>query len=375
MSEELRNRAAAFAAEILAPNAGQWERRREVPLAAFRRAAAIGLTEMALPARLGGSEIGFRDSLAVLAELAYFCLPFTFGLVVHNNLMRAIARFGSARQIERYLPRLRRYEQVGAFLLTEPGGGSDAANIATTVRHDGADWVIDGAKAWISNAANAHVLSVYAQTQHGAGARGIACFLVEADQPGVIREPPYEVMGGHALGTGGFQLQGVRVTDEAVLLAPGDGFKGAMAGIDNARATVAALCCALLRCGLDTALAYVSRRQAFGQTIADFQGVQWMLADVATELEAARLLADRAAELIETGAPATLAAAHAKKFATRVALKGLADCMQVMGAAGFRHDWPLARHLASAKMAQYLDGATEIQNVVIARALLRAHRR
>lgn len=374
MNEDLRRRAAAFAADVVQPNAASWELTRTVPLAAYRQAAASGLTGMALPASLGGTNVGFLDSLRVLEELAYACLPFAFGLVVHNNLMRAIARFGSPAQIARFLPRLATYERVGAFLLTEPGGGSDAANLATTARREAGVWVIDGAKAWISNAAVADVLSVYAQTEPGAGARGIACFLVEASQPGVVREAPYDVMGGYALGTGGFQLTGVRVADDAVLLPPGAGFKGAMAGIDNARATVAAMCCGLMRCGLDTALEYASKRRAFGQMVADFQGVQWMLADVATDLEAARLLSEQAARLIEAGENATLAAAHAKKFATRAALKGLGDCMQVMGAAGFRHDRPLARHLASAKMAQYLDGATEIQNVVIARALLRPYR-
>jgi alkylation response protein AidB-like acyl-CoA dehydrogenase len=156
-----------------------------------------------------------------------------------------------------------------------------------------------------------------------------------------------------------------------MLYAPGDGFKGAMAGIDLARANVAAMCSGMMANSLEVALAYAAKRRAFGQRIVDFQGVQWQLADVATDLHASRLMAYSALDAIDAGEPAAIPAAHAKKFATRAALTGIAQCMQAMGADGYKHDFPLARHLACAKMAHYIDGSTEIQNVVISRYLLR----
>lgn len=366
--------AARFAREVVAPQAAGWEIERMLPVAVLREAAAAGLTGLVVPQGDGGQGLSFSAQGRVLEELAAADLAFAFTLVVHNNLMRSIAGNGTPEQKARYLPRLVSAELIGAFLLTEPRGGSDAAAIETTARREGDGWVIDGAKAWITNTSTAGLLSVYAQTDPQAGGKGIACFLVEADAPGVTREPPYRMLGGHAMGAGGFRFEGCRVGDDALMLPPGQGFRAALGGIDIARASVAAMCCGLLRSGLDTALEYVSSRPAFGQTLADFQGLQWMLADVATDLHACRLMAYDALRAIDATGAAPMQAAHAKKFATRAALKGLTDCMQAMGANGLRHDFPLARHLAGAKVAQYLDGATEVQNVVISRALFAPYR-
>lgn len=370
MSQTILDAAAAFAREVVAPGAARWERDRAVPPGVLRDAASRGLCALLVAREDGGAALGCRDTARVMEILSGACMAFAFGLVVHNNLAGAISRLGTREQKARYLPPMLAGRLVGAFLLTEPDAGSDAAAIATRATRDGNGWVLDGAKAWCSNATTAGVLSVYAQTEPGAGARGIASFLVDADAPGVTREPAYEMLGGHALGAGGFRFDACRVGADAVLAPPGEGFRAAMAGIDLARAVLAAMCCGILDAGLAHALAYARGREMFGRTTADFQGVQWMLADVATDLEAARLLAGAAAGALDAGERATVAAAHAKKFASRAALRGLAECMQVMGAAGLRHDHPLARHLACAKIAAYLDGATEIQNVVIARALL-----
>ena len=176
-------------------------------------------------------------------------------------------------------------------------------------------------------------------------------------------------MGGHAMGTTGLKLADCWVDQEDVFLDPGEGFKAAMRGIDLARILLSAMCCGMLATGLDTALAHAGSRQAFGRSVIDFQGVQFEAAEIATKLEAAQHLTAHAASLLHQGADATLAAAHAKKFATRAAFDGLNDAMQIMGAAGYRRNHPLARQLGNAKMAHYLDGTTEVQNVVIGRAL------
>ena len=362
--------AAEFAAGIIAPNAAAWERQRCLPPERIRPAAEAGLTGLLLAQDQGGG-LSKTAMARVMEELSRADMAYAFVLVVQNNFMNAIAQAGSQAQRERYLPGMLSGDCLGAFLLTEPQSGSDAANVTTTARRDGGGWILNGAKAWVTSAASADLLSVYAQTDAAQGWRGIAAFVIEADRPGVIREAPYSTMGAHVMGTGGFRFEDCRVSDDAVLFPAGEGFKGAMAGIDLARANVAAMCCGMMANSLEVALTHITGRRAFGQRVADFQGLQWQLADVATDLHATRLMAYAATRAIDAGERAAIAAAHAKKFAARAALKGIADCMQVMGAEGYKHDFPLARHLACAKMAHYIDGTTKIQNVVISRDLLR----
>ena len=363
--------AADFAAEFIAPNAAEWERQGGLPKDGILAAAKAGLCGMLLPKGAGGQGMTKTAMARVMEEISKADMAYAFVMIVHNNFMNAIQDAGTPAQKERYLPAMLSGDCLTVFLLTEAQSGSDAANMTTTARREGDEWVINGAKVWVSNGATAGLLSVYAQTDATLGWRGIASFIIEADHPGVIREAPYAMMGARAMGVASFRFEDCRVGDDAVLLAPGAGFKGAMAGIDLARANVAAMCCGIMANSLDVALAYSAGRRAFGQRVVDFQGLQWQLADVATDLHAARLMAYDALVAIDAGEPAAIAAAHAKKFAARAALKGVADCMQAMGANGFKHDYPLARHLSCAKMANYIDGTTEIQNVVIARHLLR----
>lgn len=361
--------AQTFAAETLAPNSAQWEIDRQQPRSLFADAAAAGLCGLLVRTEHGGRGLGTTAFLRVMEELAYADMAAAFALVVHNNHARAIDAAGTDAHRAAYLPGMIAGETVGAFLLTEPKGGSDAAAIRTRAEKDGDGYVITGEKAWITNAPHADLLNVFAQTDPGAGARGIASIQVPADAPGVTRLPAYDMLGGHAIGAGGFRLENVRVDAGQVLVPPGQGFKAALAGINIARACVAAMCVGLLRAGLDTVMPRLIDRHAFGRPLADQQGLQWQMADVATNLRAARLLAYDAARLADLGQPAAEAAAHAKKFATTAAFTGLTACMQAMGADGLKQDTPLARHLAAAKIAQYLDGTTEIQNLVIARSM------
>ncbi len=355
------------------PRAAQWELQREVPVGTIRAAAGAGLAGLLVPPRYGGKGASYVATARVLEELARGCFSFAFSLVVHNNLVGNIARNGTQAQIDQYLPAMLRGERIGAFCLTEPAAGSDAASITTRAKRMDDRWELTGEKAWITNGAVADIFSVYAQTDPERGWRGIACFLVEGNTPGLQKEAPYLLMGGHAMGTNGVRLSGCRIPASSLLLGPGDGFKEAMAAIDIGRVLVAAMCCGMLQVGLECALEYAVGRRTFGRSIAQFQGLQWTLAEVATDLEAARLLTYRAAAVLDRGVRVSVEAAHAKKFATRVALTGLSSCMQVMGASGYRAGYPLGRHLGCAKMAQYLDGTTEIQNVVISRSLLRPY--
>lgn len=371
--ESVVQSAGEFAREMVAPHAAQWEAQRQVPLDTIRAAADAGLAGLLVPSEHGGGGLSYTAMARVMEELAAECMAFAFSMVVHNNLADNIARNGTPGQIERFLPGMIRGETIGAFCLTEPGVGSDAAAVTTEARASGDEWIINGRKAWITNGAVANLFSIYAQTDPALGWKGIACILATDDTPGLVREAPYDLLGGHALGTNGITLENCRVPISQLLIGPGDAFKAAMRGISVARANVAAMCSGMMRASLGHALEYVARREVFGKPVGAYQGVQWQLADVATNLEAARLLTYRATTAIDRGEDANVHAAHAKKFATRAALSGISDCMQAMGAVGLRTEHPLARHMACAKIAQYLDGTTEIQNVVISRALFSGH--
>lgn len=366
-----------FVAHHVADAASAWELERRFPAELLPVAGSMGLLGLMVPQELGGRGLNLEGSAAVAEVLAAADMGLAFSLKVHANAAAGLARSGSPAQRERYLDDMLAGRRIGSFLLTEPEVGSDATKIATRVRRDGAAWVLDGEKAWITNGVAAGLMQVFAQTDPALGWRGIASFLIEDDTPGVERLPAYSLLGGHGAGVCGVRFTEVRVRQDALFLAPGEAFKGAMRGINIARVGVAAMCCGMMAASLDHALAAASGREAFGHAIADFQGVQWMLADAATDLEASRLLMLHAARLFDEDGDAVVACAHAKKFATRAAWKAIADCMQTMGARGFRLDdgHPVARHLAAARMTQWLDGATEVQNVVIARELLKPYRK
>jgi alkylation response protein AidB-like acyl-CoA dehydrogenase len=363
--------AKAFAAEHIAPFAAEWESKRQVPREMFVAAAEAGLTGVLVPRELGGQGARFVTAARVLEELSSGCLAATFALWVHNNAVNGIARSGTRAQIDRFVEPMLRAERIGAFCLTEPGAGSDAAAITTRASEVPGGWRIDGEKAWVTNGVHADVLVVYAQADPTLGWRGIGSFVVDAARDGVSRTPPYELIGGHAMGVSGIRFEGCEIASDDVLLGPGDGFKAAMSGINHARMCVGAVCCGILGASLDYALAHAAKRHAFGKSVLSFQGLQWELAEVATELQAARLLTFDAAEALDRGEAAIMEAAHAKKFASRVAFSGISQCMQAMGAVGALMEHPPARHLATAKLTQFLDGTTEIQNVVISRGLLK----
>jgi alkylation response protein AidB-like acyl-CoA dehydrogenase len=362
-------RARAFAREHVAPRAVVWERGREHAGPTVRLACREGLAGLLLPERHGGLGLGLTAAARVFEELGSAHLPFAFSLVVHANLVRGLGRLGDRAQIETHVPALLTGDQIGAFCLTEPGAGSDAAAIVTRATPEGGGWRLHGEKAWVTNGVFADLACVYAQSDPSLGARGVVALLVSAGAPGVERLPAEAVLGGHAMGTAGLRFTGCRVGDTAVLAPPGRGFAAAMVGIDVARVLLGAMCCGVLRDSLEHAVRYASTRRAFGRAIAEFQGLQWSLADVATELAAARALTYETARTVDASGEAGSASAHTKKFTTAAALRGVTACMRAMGAVALRDEHPLGRHLAAAQIAEYLDGTTGIQNVVITRSL------
>lgn len=355
-------KAKAFAETHVAPNAARWEWDRHYPLETIRLACAEGLNTIELARQHGAQGLSFSCKLRAFEEIARADFAFAFALINHHNACARFARDGQPAHVARLLPRMINGEVIGCAGLSEPGVGSDFGGLEMMAVKVEGGWKLNGAKAWITNAAVAGLSIVYAQTDKGKGYRGIACFAIEAERPGFRREKPFELHGGHAIGVGGFELVDYIAPDEALLKPPGEGFKAALAGINGARAYVAAMCCGMLQASLETAVRYTQQRQTFGKPVIEHQGVRWKLVDAATDLEAARLLSYRAARLIDEGADAVMPAAYAKKFATDIAVRRIADCIQAMGANGLRADYPLARHLAGAKIAAYTDGSIEMMN-------------
>ncbi len=367
---QLIETAVNFGERHVQPAAAQWERDRTVPLETLRAATAVGLTAIEVPEGFGGQGCRYSVKMRIGEEISKSCMAFAFSLINTQNVAAKLARECEAEVARDYVADLVAARIFGATALSEPGVGSDFANIAMSANRVSDGWVLNGEKAWITNAAIADIFIVYAQTDATKGWRGIASFLVDGRRDGFIRQPPFELFGGHAIGTGGFVLQNYIVPDRHLLAGPGAAFKRAMGSINGARTYVAAMCCGMTEAALTTARDYGQARTSFGRPLLANQGLRWVLADVATELEAARLLTYRAAQLVDEGDDgAILAAAHAKKFAARMAQRLIPECIQLMGANGLREEYGLGRHLACAKIAHYVDGSTEIQNERIAAVL------
>lgn len=362
-----------FREDVVTSNAEAWEAAREVPVDVFRHAAREGLLAIETPSARGGLGHRYRVKLAIAEELAQGDMGFAFVLINTQNVAALLAAGSSVAQRDEHIAALLEGRIFGATALTEPHAGSDFSAIRTVARRVNGGWILNGEKAWITNAGMADLFVTYAQTAPDAGSRGIGGFLVDARRAGFERSTTYSLMGGHTIGAGGFTLRDYFVPDEDLLAPPGEGFKQALAGVNGARAYVAALCTGMIASSLDTALKYGAHRESFGRPLIEHQGLRWSLADVANDMEALRGLAWAAGALIETGGNAVMAAAHAKKFAGRVTVPAVTACIQAMGAAGLRSDHPLGRHLACAKIAAFTDGSTEMMNERIGAGLIKPY--
>ena len=363
--------AARFAAEELRPFADDWDVRGEFPAACFRKAAGEGLAGLFAPAAVGGQGLDTLTACMVYEALARGCFATTFGLVVHNNVVRALALVGTPAARDRWLGSLVNGELLGSFALTEPDAGSDAAAITTRAERVDGGFRLNGVKAWVSNGGVADLYNVMARTGTEPGARGVSSFVVERTRPGVSFGPRDRKMAAGALPTCRMNLEDVWVPAENLLGVEGEGLRAAFATIDAARAVVAAMATGIAAAALDEAAAYVKERRAFGQPIASFQGLQFLLADAAARVEASRWLAYRAAWLYDRGLPATSACAMAKLVAVETAEAVTSRAVDVFGGYGLLRDYPVERYFRWAKVAGFLDGTQQIQQLVIARGLLR----
>ncbi|HOB95353.1 MAG TPA: acyl-CoA dehydrogenase family protein [Aquabacterium sp.] len=359
--EDLIARAATLAHTRITPLAPQWERERRIGTEVLAEAVALGLTRLQLPASHGGLDFSFRCKARVAEVLAAGDFGFTMSWINTANVAALLARKARPAVAARYVDDLVAGRRLGCTALTEPGAGSDFAAITTTAtRLDGGGWRIDGAKAWITNAAEADVVVLYAQTQPGSGGRGIAGFVVDGRRAGFIRQPGYALGGQHTIGTGGFTLDGYIASDDELLHPPGQAFKAALGSINGARTYIAAMCCGMVGEALRVALSHGTRRHSFGQPLLQHQGWRWRLAEASADLAACRAMVALAAEAIDAGAAAQLPAAQAKLLAGRMADRQIDALAQAMGAEGLREQHPFARHAAGARVANFVDGSTEM---------------
>jgi len=362
--------ARAFAAAELAPHSARWDADREFPVQTLRAAAALGFAGLYVREDVGGSGLGRLDAALVFEELSRGDVSVAAYISIHNMVSWMIDRFGDDAQRQRWLPRLATMELLSSYCLTEPGAGSDAASLSTRAVRDGDDYVLTGAKAFISGAGTSGLYLVMARTGEG-GARGVSAFVVEAGTPGLSFGAQERKMGWNAQPTAMVHFDGVRVPAAHRIGAEGEGFRFAMAGLDGGRINIAA--CSLGGAGLalDTARAHLSARRQFGRPLADFQALQFRLADMATELEAARLMVRRAAFALDAGDPdATLYCAMAKRFATDGGFDIANQALQLHGGYGYLQDYPLERIVRDLRVHQILEGTNEIMRVIISREIL-----
>ena len=356
----LIDQAATLAREVITPQAAHWERERRIGHEALAAAVALGLTRLQVPASHGGLDTSFSCKAGVAEVLAAGDFGFTMSLINTHNVAAHLARTAAPAVAARYVPALIAGTRLGCTALTEPGAGSDFAAITTRASRCDGGWRLDGAKAWITNAAEADVVVLYAQTEPGSGGRGIAGFVVDGRRAGFVREPAFALGGQHSIGTGGFRLEGYIAQDDELLHPPGRAFKAALGSINGARTYIAAMCNGMVGEALRVVQAHGQQRQAFGRPLAGHQGWRWRLAEAASELAACRLMVANAAALIDAGQDAQLAAAQAKLLATRMADRQLPVLAQAMGAEGLREQHPFARHLMGARVAGFVDGSTEM---------------
>jgi alkylation response protein AidB-like acyl-CoA dehydrogenase len=370
--EAIVTAARQFAARTLAPRAALLDREGGFPRESLAEAAELGLLGINVPEELGGVAAGAVAYALAVVELGRVCASTTVALTVSNMVAEVIAKFGSASQRELHVPRLCAGAYVvGGFALSEAGAGSDPGAMTTRARRVDGGWLLSGQKLWITSGTDAGLFVVWARTSDAPGTRGISAFLVDGDAPGVERGRPEHKMGQHGSTTTPLSFHDVELGDEALLGDEGEGFRIAMMALDGGRIGIASLA---LGCGLqanDVARDYAVERTQFGRPIADYQAIQWMLADSATEMEAARLLVLRAAWLKEQGKPFTREASMAKLFASE---RGYAACdraIQVLGGYGYTREFPVERLLRDVRVTRIFEGTSEIQRIVISRDILR----
>jgi alkylation response protein AidB-like acyl-CoA dehydrogenase len=367
----IEDAARAFAVAELAPHSARWDEEKHFPVDVLRKAAELGFAGLYVGEDVGGSALSRLDASIVFEQLSYGDVSTAAFISIHNMASWMIDRFGSDELRRRFLPRLTTMELIASYCLTEPGSGSDAAAMTTAARKDGGHYILNGSKAFISGAGTSDIYVVMARTG-GPGPKGVSAFVVENGTPGLSFGAQEKKMGWNSQPTAQVNFDDCRVPEANRIGQEGEGFRFAMAGLDGGRINIAS--CSLGGAGLalDTAKAHLETRRQFGNPLKDFQGLQWRLADMATELDAARLMVRRAAHALDNRDPkATQYCAMAKRLATDTGFEVANQALQLHGGYGYLRDFPLERIVRDLRVHQILEGTNEIMRVITARELFR----
>jgi alkylation response protein AidB-like acyl-CoA dehydrogenase len=367
----LRKTVRDFAEAEIAPHSREWDERQEFPRELFGKLGALGLAGVCWPEEYGGSGLSTLDWAIVMEELARVDAGVALSLAAHHGLCSAHLHLaGSEEQKRRFLPPLARGEKVGCWGLTEPGSGSDAGGMRTTAVRDGARWVLNGSKTFITNGRIADTAVVMAVTDRAAGKKGISAFVVEQGTPGFHAGKKEDKLGVRSSDTSELVFEDCRVPAGNLVGREGMGFVDTLRILDKGRVGIAAFSVGIAQAALEASIRYARERRQFGHPIADFQAIQLKIADMATQTEAARLLAWRAAAMADAGRPHTAESSMAKLFASEVAVEVALEAVQVHGGYGYLKDYPVERYLRDAKIGTIGEGTSEVQRLVIARQLL-----
>lgn len=357
---------------LIRPNVRQWDEDQHFPADLFRQLGDQGLMGMLVPVEYGGSGFGYREYVAAIVELARVDGAVGLSMAAHNSLCtNHILLFGNEAQKQTYLPRLATGDWLGAWGLTEPNTGSDAGNMRTTAVRSGDGWVLNGAKNFITHGSSGNVAVVIARTGAPNASRNATAFVVERGTPGFSGGRKEDKLGMRASETAEMLFQDCHIPDSQRLGEVGEGFIQSLKVLDGGRISIAALSLGIAHGAYDAALAYAKEREQFGQSIANFQGISFKLADMATDIEAAKLLTYQAADLKDAGKPVTKESAMAKLFASETAVRVANEAVQIFGGYGYTKDYPVEKYYRDAKLCTIGEGTSEIQKVVISRQILK----
>jgi alkylation response protein AidB-like acyl-CoA dehydrogenase len=378
LSEEhiaIQDTALNFAKERLAPHAGEWDEKAHFPVDVIRETAALGMATIYVPEEKGGSGLSRLDGALIMEALAYGCPAISAYISIHNMVAWMVGKYGTDAQIKAWMPKLASMEWLSSYCLTEPGAGSDAAALKTTARKSGGDYILDGTKQFISGAGATDFYFIFARTG-GDGADGISAFAIEKNTPGLSFGANERKMGWNAQPTRQVIMENCRVPAANLIGGvEGKGFRFAMSGLDGGRINIGACSLGPAAFAIDRARDYMFERKAFGKNLADFQVLQFKLADMATNLEAARLMIYRAADALDRADPqASMYSAMGKRFATDLGFEIVNEALQIHGGYGYLKDYGMEKLVRDLRVHQILEGTNEIMRVVISRKLLSGNR-
>ncbi|MFC3197049.1 acyl-CoA dehydrogenase [Parapedobacter deserti] len=370
--EMIRRMVREFAEKKIRPYVMEWDEEQIFPVDTFKAMGQLGIMGVLVPEEYGGAGLGYHEYVDVIVEVARVCGSVGLSLAAHNSLCTGhILTFGSDSQRQRWLPKLATAERIGAWALTEANTGSDALRMGTTAVLDGDEYIVNGSKNWITHGKSGDLAVVMVRTGEQGRSKGVSALVIEKGTPGFTHGKKENKLGMRASETTELIFDNCRVPKENLLGEEGDGFRQAMKVLDGGRISIAALALGIAKGALGAAVKYAKERHQFGQPIANFQGISFKLADMATEIEAAELLIRQASELKNQGGDVTKNSAMAKYYASEVAVRCATEAVQIFGGYGYTKDFPVEKFYRDAKLCTIGEGTSEIQKLVISREVLK----